>query len=284
MKSPLTLSELDKLPLPEPFGPGSKLPWDDPDFSKRMLAEHLSQAHDMASRQESRIETQIDWLSAHALPAPPARVLDLGCGPGLYCERLTEIGHRCHGVDFSPASIAHAKESSQAKGLECEYTLTDLRTFEPSTKHDAALVLFGEFNTFAPNDAERLLGMVRRALKPEGVAIFEVSSSASVEQIGAAPATWWRDEGGLFGDDPHIVLKQARYDVDAQASVEIFDVIELGNGEATRYASSTQAYTDDQYRAMFTKAGFEVERHGSLDGDAEPDAMGLFVWVARPAQ
>jgi len=32
-----------------------KIPWDDPDFSRRMLAEHLSQEHDMASR-------RVEWI------------------------------------------------------------------------------------------------------------------------------------------------------------------------------------------------------------------------------
>ena len=33
---------------PEPWAEGEKIPWDDPGFSRRMLEEHLSQAHDAA--------------------------------------------------------------------------------------------------------------------------------------------------------------------------------------------------------------------------------------------
>lgn len=35
-------------------------------------------------------------------------MLDLGCGPGLYSHRLATLGHRVHGIDFGPASIAYA--------------------------------------------------------------------------------------------------------------------------------------------------------------------------------
>ena len=35
---------------PAPWAEGDKIPWNDPDFSRRMLREHLSQAHDAASR------------------------------------------------------------------------------------------------------------------------------------------------------------------------------------------------------------------------------------------
>ena len=35
---------------PDPWAEGDNIPWNDPGFSARMLAEHLSQAHDAASR------------------------------------------------------------------------------------------------------------------------------------------------------------------------------------------------------------------------------------------
>ena len=49
---------------PEPWAEGDKLPWHDPDFSRRMLREHLSQAHDAASRRTN---------SASAREASPRR-------------------------------------------------------------------------------------------------------------------------------------------------------------------------------------------------------------------
>ena len=42
-----------------------KIPWDDPDFSRRMLAEHLSQEHDLASRKREMIRTQVQWIHEH---------------------------------------------------------------------------------------------------------------------------------------------------------------------------------------------------------------------------
>ncbi|EBS6152052.1 class I SAM-dependent methyltransferase, partial [Salmonella enterica subsp. enterica serovar Inganda] len=56
----------------------SKIPWDEPAFSQRMLENHLSQDHDWASRRQIVIEQQVGWI-ARQLPAG-ARILDLGCG------------------------------------------------------------------------------------------------------------------------------------------------------------------------------------------------------------
>jgi predicted TPR repeat methyltransferase len=43
------------------------------------------------------------------LQSEPQRILDLGCGPGLYTQRLASLGHTCVGIDISPASIAYAR-------------------------------------------------------------------------------------------------------------------------------------------------------------------------------
>ncbi len=88
----------------DPWAGAYKIPWQDPAFSRRMLAEHLSQAHDLASRRLAWIDRQVAWIDETVLGGRPADILDLGCGPGLYCHRLAERGHRCRGIDFGPAA------------------------------------------------------------------------------------------------------------------------------------------------------------------------------------
>ena len=102
--NPLDVSLLEiagRQPVGEPWVEGEKIPWHDPDFSERMLAEHLSQSHDAASRRFARIDRQVAWIHRELLEGTPTRVLDLGCGPGLYTSRLARLGHECVGIDFS---------------------------------------------------------------------------------------------------------------------------------------------------------------------------------------
>ncbi|MBP0574657.1 methyltransferase domain-containing protein, partial [Mycobacterium tuberculosis] len=54
-----------------------------------MLAEHLSQAHDWASRRSDVIARQVDYLD-RLLPQKGGCVLDLGCGPGNSTELVAE--------------------------------------------------------------------------------------------------------------------------------------------------------------------------------------------------
>src|SRR5512139_3579983 len=101
------LELIRRQPVPVPWSEGEKIPWNDPDFSRRMLLEHLSQEHDAASRRFETIDRHVHWIHHAVLSGQPTRILDLGCGPGLYSSRLARLGHECVGIDFSPASIAH---------------------------------------------------------------------------------------------------------------------------------------------------------------------------------
>ncbi len=113
----MELIELIRRPrTPEPWAEGEKIPWSDPGFSQRMLNEHLSQAHDAASRRFEIIDQQVEWIHHQVLKGKPGRVLDLGCGPGLYTSRLAKLGHACTGIDFSPASIAYARQQAGVRG------------------------------------------------------------------------------------------------------------------------------------------------------------------------
>ena len=47
---------------PQPWVEGEKIPWHDPALSWRMLAEHLSQEHDAASRRLVVIERHVAWI------------------------------------------------------------------------------------------------------------------------------------------------------------------------------------------------------------------------------
>ncbi len=172
---------------PAPWTEGEKIPWGDPGFRRRMLDEHLSQAHDDASRRLARIETHVEWIHREALSGVPNRVLDLGCGPGLYTSRLALLGHECTGIDFSPASIAHAEEDAASRGLSCAYELGDVREVDYGAGFGLVMLIFGEFNTFRREDARRILDKARLALVKDGVLLLEAHTYASVRGRGERP-------------------------------------------------------------------------------------------------
>lgn len=51
-----------RTPVPAPWTEGDEIPWHDAEFSARMLREHLSQAHDAASRRTNVIASHVAWI------------------------------------------------------------------------------------------------------------------------------------------------------------------------------------------------------------------------------
>jgi SAM-dependent methyltransferase len=103
--------------VPDPWEEGRTIPWEDPGFSRRMLVFHLGQDSDAASRRLETIDKHIEFITRLAKPA--GRVLDLGCGPGLYTQRLAEQGYDCLGIDLGPASIDFAVSQTVGVADHC---------------------------------------------------------------------------------------------------------------------------------------------------------------------
>src|SRR5512139_3160761 len=93
-----------------PWRDGANLPWDDPAFSERMLAQHLDQSHGAASRPLLEIRAQVQQMTAWLDLKAGDRLLDVTCGPGLYAVEFARQGVAVTGIDFGPASIAYARK------------------------------------------------------------------------------------------------------------------------------------------------------------------------------
>ncbi|WP_335923171.1 class I SAM-dependent methyltransferase [Shewanella chilikensis] len=231
----------------------SKIPWNDADFSQRMLENHLSQEHDWASRKLAVIERQVDWLCSQLVPG--AQVLDLGCGPGFYTQLLAKRGFCCTGVDFSPASITYAQQQAQTAGLNIDYQLLDVRSYRPTKKFDFIMMTFGELNVFSAADAKSLLKHCANWLMPNGKLLVEVHSFDEVKRQGQAEPSWQRQSQGLFLDAPHLLLTEHAWDEALQISSTLFWVIEE-NGKVTRFGSRMQAWQDGEYLQLLNECGF----------------------------
>lgn len=265
-----------KLP-PEPWAEGEKIPWDDPAFSARMLAEHLSQEHDAASRRQAIIWQQAAWIHDTLLSGKPSRILDLGCGPGLYCHQLSALGHQCTGVDFSPASIDYARKHASPS---CAFVQGDMRTTTWGNGFDLAMLIFGEFNAFRKSDARAILGKVYNTLSPGGLLLLEPHTFEHVQQFGQRARYWYSSPGGLFSAQPHLCLMDHHWHPEQLAATRRHYVIDAETSTVMHYADSRQAYTNDEYAALFGDCGFAEVQFFNAFGEA-PKQAGLLVITAH---
>ncbi|MDD9942207.1 MAG: class I SAM-dependent methyltransferase [Myxococcales bacterium] len=289
-KSGLTMLQLIERRLPPlPWVEGDNIPWDEPGFSRRMLEEHLSQAHDLASRREPVIEAHVDFIRRQLrhrqadgqVDGQAARVLDLGCGPGLYLHRLARLGFQCRGIDFSPAAIGHGREVAASEQLECSFEQADLREADFGEGYEGVLLLFGQINVFERERAQDILRRARAALVPGGKLVLEAQELEAVRGEARTTTDWRAMQAGLFSSTPHLLLHERFWDEPSLTATERWYVVDAETAVVQRHAASTCGYTGDGLRRLLTTVGFgKVDLYPSLTGEAEAASPGLFVLVA----
>lgn len=170
-------------------------------------------------------EVRAAWLALllQHLPAPPARILDLGCGTGTLTVLLAEQGYRVDGIDFSPEMIRLAEikvaglvgvtliladagdppvEQAAYDVVLCRHLLwampepgTALRNWAQLLTPDGTLLLIeGRWSNDAGLPAEEVVALVR-------------ATSRAAELTRLTDPVYW---GRPIDDDRYLVTSLAR--------------------------------------------------------------------------
>ena len=258
----------------KPWTEGERIPWDDPEFSKRVLKEHLNQSSTAASKQKKTIQKECAWIFTNLMKNKPGRVLDLGCGPGLYTEIFAQKRCTCVGIDFAPAAIDYAKTHSSAF---CEYYQGDIRTTDFGTGFDVVLYNFGAINLLPPADVIKVLRKAYSALNSGGLILIESSSIEAVDQIGNQPSMWYSAEESIFSSRPHLCLMESFWDEATNTATERYYIVDTETNEVSQHCANTKAYTEEELAQILTDVGFaSLEFHPSMTGD-RPEFLDEFL-------
>jgi SAM-dependent methyltransferase len=262
------------------WGPGvDDLPWGDPEFSERMLGEHLTQDHELASRRLDTIDRQVELLRGWLGLESGQSLLDMTCGPGLVARAFARHGIAVTGVDIAPAAIRHAIEITG--GLPCIFIEADAREVPlPVAEFDAAIYLYGQPGVPKPDDQREILTRIRRALRPGAPIVLEVRDAASVDR--RPQMRWWTGSRSLFGRNDHLVLTERIWDEEARTTVERDIVLDVETGAMTTFGVTERAYETDEVEALLAGVGFaSVEFHPAWDGLEFNDSASWMVAIGR---
>lgn len=131
----------------------------------------------------SRIEfARTKELLERHLPQVPARVLDVGGGPGAYATWLAERGYEVSLVDPVPMHVSQAAERAARSEHPFTAGLGDARDLEQADGTFDVVLLFGPLYHL-PDRAERMraLSEATRVVRPGGiVAVAAISRFASI--------------------------------------------------------------------------------------------------------
>lgn len=170
------------------------------EFHDRAFAENVRAS---AGRFYSVTGSMFAWYEdALSLPAPGARALEYGCGPGSRAFHLARAGAEVVGIDISPVAIEQASERGRAEGLadRLEFKVMDAEHLEyPDSSFD---IVCGS-GILHHLDLVRSYSEISRVLKRSGVGVF-------TEPLGHNPAinAYRRRTPGLRTVDEHPLLRR----------------------------------------------------------------------------
>jgi len=192
---------------PAPFEKAGQPIWTDAHVAKQLLAAHLDPHTDAASRRPETIDQTVAWIIRELQLKPGMQILDLGCGPGLYCQRLVKAGLKVTGVDFSESSLSYAKKMASAENLSIDYRLQNYLEFDEQERFDAAILIYGDYCVLSSVERKQLLQAVRRALINGGRFVLDVTTRECRRKYGLKNG-WHTAPNGFWSSKPHLVLEQ----------------------------------------------------------------------------
>lgn len=261
---------------PHIFERGNREFWTDDHISLELLKAHLDPVEDMASRKHHDIKESCQWLAERLDLDENSKVIDLGCGPGLYCKELASSGINMTGVDFSERSIDHAKANDSSR-----YVMGDYLTLEFNDTYDAALMIYYDFDVLSDSDREKMLRKVYHLLNPGGFFVFDVLTPTH-EEAGTETSHWKvYERGGFWHPGIYLELYQRYYYGDEHVKLDQHIIIDQ-EGNTSLYRIWHRFFTLTRITNLLRKHGFIVEDFFSdLKGNAYEIGSGSIGIIAR---
>jgi ubiquinone/menaquinone biosynthesis C-methylase UbiE len=245
------LSDLDSGPV-QGRAPSPPETWDAffSDFYLRAYADDERQG-----------EAQAQALAAARLAGYPdgGDLLDVPCGFGRHSVPLARADYRVVGVDRSESLLAEARLRAGGERWP-KLVWADYREL-PFTDEsfDAALNLFTSLGYLGDEQDTKVLGEIRRVLRPGGRLVVETMHRDLLVRE-------FREQDWRLLGEGRLLLEQRTFDPGSGMTQTTQTLID-NKGERDSRSFSVRVYTATELVAMLTRAGFEEARcHGDLDG------------------
>lgn len=171
----IELEKINARPEPFEFYTASDL-WTDEHTSKQMLAFHLDEGIDAASRNIAFINRSVDWIASHFNIGAGTKIADFGCGPGLYTTRLAKRQADVTGIDFSKRSLQYARKVATKEGLPIHYVHQSYLDYETENRFQLILMITCDFCALSPSQRKKTLNTFYTILAPKGSVLLDVYS------------------------------------------------------------------------------------------------------------
>ncbi|KAK0623928.1 S-adenosyl-L-methionine-dependent methyltransferase [Immersiella caudata] len=112
----------------------------------------------------------INWVLSEIEPLKPAKVVDIGCGPGKpVCSSFAEAGHDVLGTDISGGMLEEAQKNVPGARFQ---KINTLEFNPPDASFDAVVLMFSLLVDVTKDDIRAGIANMYRIVKPGGVFVF----------------------------------------------------------------------------------------------------------------
>ena len=255
--------DLDKLHMaaqrPALYEKGDAVMWTDEYISRQLLKLHLDPDVDSASRSRQSIERTLEFILSFCGDGK-LNVLDLGCGPGIYLERLAELGHACAGMDFSENSIEHARQQAREKGLDIRYIHQDYLELDLRDQFDLIILIYTDLGVLLPEERDHLLGRIHKALRPGGIFIFDVLNDRNLDQKFKETQTLSHEFEGFWKPAPYMELASGYHYPEHRVFLKQHTILDEQE-QITTYRFWTHYFSTEDMYALLKAQGFKAIEH-----------------------
>jgi SAM-dependent methyltransferase len=228
--------------------------WTDNYISKNMLTAHLDLDSDAASRNLETIKKTVKWIKAK-IPEN-GRILDLGCGPGLYTTSLARKGYSVTGIDISQNSISYARKRAVEEGLRIDFFCKDYLQEDIGTGYDVVIFIYCDFGALIPSEQKVILNKIYNSLNENGVFIFDVFQSGLCKTKKEKRDWHYMDGGDFWSEKPHLLLEEVKHFSKQKAWGTRTVIIE--NKETIEYITWDNYYTINMITKFLKENNFQV--------------------------
>jgi len=256
--------------------------WTDEHTSEQMLAFHLNGEIEVSSRRTSFIEDSVRWMTRCFGLSPNSRIIDFGCGPGLYTSRFADLGAAVYGVDFSARSIEYAREFADRNGLGISYTEADYLEYRPEGEFDLITMIMCDYCALSPEQRAALLDKYKELLSEGGRIVLDVYSLSAFADKKEEAFYEKNQLNGFWSTEPYFGFVSSFKYEEEKVSLDKYTIIE--KDRQREVYNWLQYFTPQSLEHEAKAAGLEVDAvYADVAGNQyDPGAAEFAVVMTKP--
>jgi 2-polyprenyl-3-methyl-5-hydroxy-6-metoxy-1,4-benzoquinol methylase len=264
---------------PKVFEKSTSKFWDDEYISKQMLNAHLDKNFDAATRKEETVKKTVRFITEVAKKHDVESILDMGCGPGIYCEMFHKQGLTVSGLDLSLRSIEYARDIAEQNMSKIKYYNQNYLDIDIDDQFDMISLIYCDYGVLSKAERKILLNNIKKLLKPNGLFVFDVFTPEQYKDFSENMTYYYSDGPGFWSGNKHVCL-ESNYAYDDH--IHLNQNVVLEDEKINVYRIWDEAFTKEKLTNELKENGFIVKDiYADLTGTAytkESKMMGIVAY------